>query len=85
MRHAYHNVGQATCVKGIDHLQVIEIDSQTTDITHFADVFHNEVTIRVLETLHDIYDGTTQNFTNLLDVRNPTHEVKVLNGRVLGT
>ena len=82
MRHAYHNVGQATCVKGINHFQVIEIDSQTTDFTHFADVYHNDVTIKALKTLYGIYDVTTQKFANLLDVHSLMHKIKFLNSRV---
>ena len=38
-------------VKVIDHFRVIRMDSQTTDITHFAVVFHYDVTIKALETL----------------------------------
>ena len=35
----------------INHFQDISMDSQTTDITHFAVVFHYEVSIKTLETL----------------------------------
>ena len=38
-------------VQTIDHFRDIQIDSQTTDITHFAVVFHYDVTIKVLEPL----------------------------------
>ena len=35
----------------IDHFRVIPMDSQTMDITHFADVFNFDVTIKAPETL----------------------------------
>ena len=35
----------------IDHFRDIPMDSQTTEITHFAVVFHYDVTIKALETL----------------------------------
>ena len=37
----------------LDHFLFIQMDSQTTDIdiNHFADIFHNDVTIKALETL----------------------------------
>ena len=35
----------------IDHFRDIAMDSQTTDITHFAVVFHYDVTTKALETL----------------------------------
>ena len=35
----------------IDHFQDIPMESQTTDITHFAVVFHYDVTIKAMETL----------------------------------
>ena len=37
--------------QGIDYFQDIPMDCQTTDITHFAVVFHYDVTIEALETL----------------------------------
>ena len=36
---------------GIDHFRDIPMDCQTTDITHFAVVFHYDLTIKALETL----------------------------------
>ena len=35
----------------IDHFRVIQMDSRTMDIKNFANIFHNGVTIRALETL----------------------------------
>ena len=35
----------------IDYFQDIPVDSQTRDITHFAVVFHYDVTTKALETL----------------------------------
>ena len=35
----------------IDYFRDIPMDSQTTDITHFAIVFHYDVTTKELETL----------------------------------
>ena len=65
------------------------MNSQTTDITHFAGIFHKDVTIKALDTLQgtDIiaYNVTSQKFDNLLGVRSLACKIKVLNGHVLGT
>ena len=37
----------------MDHFRDIQMDSQTTDITHFAVVSHYDVTIKALETFRN--------------------------------
>ena len=36
-------------MKEIDHFRDIPMDCQTADITHFAVVFHDDATIKALE------------------------------------
>ena len=50
------------------------MDSQTMDITNFADL------VRLIT-----YDLTTQKFANLLDVHSLVCKIKVFNSCVLGT
>ena len=63
------------------------MDSQTTDITHFAVVFHYDVTIKALEILRSTanYDVIMKNNGKVRDVRSLACKIKVLNGRVPGT
>ena len=64
------------------------MDSQTTDITHFVNIFHSAVTIKALEPYKTqllAYDITTENFANLHDVYSLTCKIKILNGCVPGT
>ena len=58
----------------IDHFRDIPLESQTTDITHFAVVFHYDVTIKALETLRSkiTYDVIMKNNGKLRDVRSLT-------------
>ena len=44
-------IGSDLGLEPIDHFRDIPRDSQTTDITLFAVVFHYDVTIKTLETL----------------------------------
>ena len=76
----------------IDHFRDLQTDSQTTDITHFAVVFHYDVTIESLEILRstakkkvNAYDVIMKNNGKVLDVRSLACQIKVLNGRVTGT
>ena len=57
------------------------MDSQTMDITHFADIFHYDVTMQALKRLRNAINC----FKYLLDVRNLACEIKVLNGCKPGT
>ena len=69
----------------IDHFWDIPMDSQTTDIKHFAVVFHYDVTTKALETQLITYDVIMKNNSKVCDVHSLVCKIKVLNGRVLGT
>ena len=63
------------------------MDGQTTDITSFADIFHYNVTIKVLETYeaHVITcDVIIQKYAKLNDARSLACKIRVLNGSVTG-
>ena len=58
------------------------MDSQTTDIPNFADIFCYDITTKALETLRSAinsYDVTIQKITNLLDVCSLLCKIKVSN------
>ena len=64
--------------------------SQTTDITHFANIFHNDVrhnqsTVKLNGAQQIAYDTTTKNFANLHDFRSLACKINILNGHVPGT
>ena len=66
------------------------MDSQTTDIRHFAVVFHYDVTIKAPVWKHYeiqpiTYDITAKNNDEVRDVRSLAYKIKVLNGCVPGT
>ena len=68
---------------------LVQMGSQTMDITHFANIFHNDVchnqsTVKLNEAQQIAYD-TTQNFANLHDLRSLACKIKVLNSDVPGT
>ena len=61
------------------------MDSPTTDIRHFAGIFHYNVTIKALKhyEAHVItYDLRIQKFAQLRDVRSLACKLKVFNGRI---
>ena len=49
----------------IDHFRVIPIDSRTTDITHFADIFHHDVIANALKTLQNTMNHLWRNNSNV--------------------
>ena len=72
----------------IDHFRYIPMDSQTTDITHFAVVFAYDVTIKALDTLRSTaynYDVIMKINCKVRDVRSLACKIKVLGGRIPGT
>ena len=64
------------------------MDSQTTDITHFAVVFRYDVTVNALDILRSTANYLWRHDENngkVHDVRSLVCKFKVLNGRVPGT
>ena len=69
----------------IDHLRDIPMESQTTDITHFAVVFHHNAAMKALKTLRSTtnymyLDVIMKNNGKVCDVCSLACRMKVLNG-----
>ena len=60
-----------------DNFRDIPMDSQTTDITHFAVVFHYDITIKALETLRNTANYSWRHSEKNGKVRSLTCKIKV--------